>query len=478
MRNDNARSSKLSALRRRLGRISGGDSRDLLDADNLIAAGKEIERDRRNGGGRSYNSDRVFNAGRDYRNAQNDTGQRGDPLGRGSRNAGHPEFGKGLGVLTDKGRIAQAMRKQSMLYGNSPGRPAPEVQGSSMLEDILARLNGAGGPQLIPEPDRGLYMRPFDEATTRANESYSRALPQLKAIYDDLDKKAGAGQKALRSNVAALTSEREQQMANRAAELRSDVGPSQAALVQGGEAATGADDQAVFQQRLLKENFDAERARTNRLAKADEATAVQLDQQVDESRANSSAAARNNLDDILGQIGVGRSEAEMKYEQDRRAVAAQNEQIKQAWEQERYAAAQQALDEWVQMNTGLAEAATSSRRQQFEARAPELASSYPRQWAAFQDIIGEASGKGQMGFTSALREMEAMFSRGDEVAKQYGAKFGKGRIRQWLEDYYDDEERIDKNVYQSYGGDPAALGFFQGGISNPQLMRLLLGGGR
>jgi hypothetical protein len=377
-------------------------------------------------------------------------------------------------ALARWGMAALGRQRPDSSYDNRPTTAGPDTT-MSVLQQILDRLNGTGGdgPNLIGGPDRGAYMRPYDEAERRANESYGRAVPELANLYKGLEGEIASGNRDFTGQVDRLQAEREGQMSQRMADLRAAAGPSQAALVEGGEAATGATSQLAAQEEALNAAYDAERGRNQRLDQVDAQAATARDADVDTAATNSSANARNNLDSILQQVGIGRADAESQYQRDARSVAEHNASAKDAYADEQRAQGEQDLQNWITMNTGLAEAATTSRRSMFESAVGELSSAYPRQYSAFNDIIGSAKGKGAMGKASALKILEQALP-GLKDGSMYGARFNDSRLRQWIDAYYDEDEQIDKGRYQEMGGDPAALGFLEGGISNPQLMQLLM----
>lgn len=378
---------------------------------------------------------------------------------------------KPRGAANDKARADSFLPREQ-----AAGLGGMDAQGPSALEALLERLNSLGSSAAggISMPDRAAYMSPFDEAERRANEAYGKTVPALEQLYGGLQQNVTARGAETTAAVDRLQAEREAQMGQRLSELAPTM-PSQAALVAGGEVATGAAQEQAQSVEALKAQFDAERARGSRLDQVDAQAQTALQQSVEGAKANSTAAARNNLDSILQQIGVERAGAEAAYQDDVRQVQSANADNARRQQEQQRADLEAELDRHLKLQTGIAQMATGSGRKAFEAQVPQLSSAYPRQFRAFNDIVSRAKGKGQMGLASALQVLEEA-APGLQDGSIYGAKFGTGRLKSWLEAYFDEEDRLDPDAFRRLGGDPKALGFLEGGISDPRMMAMLLGG--
>lgn len=353
----------------------------------------------------------------------------------------------------------------------------------SPLEALLERLNSfdGGGPVTFAAPDRAAYMRPYDEAERRANEAYQAAVPELKQLYGELDQRLAANRDVYQQDRDALVGEREAQRAARLAEAEAAVGaPAQAAMFVDGVEGAPLQEDAARQAAVddLKAQYDAELVRQGMMDRSHANAERMTADQADTMEANSAAVARNNLDAILHQIGIGRADAERAYQDDLRSTQAANQRAQQEWRQQQRAQVERELDTFLKMQQSLAAMATTSGRKQLEEMLNNgLGSSrYPAAWRATEEII-KMAGKGPSG---RVRALQILNERADDLADGDRNPSGKSLkpdvMRQWIEMWYDDEERIDPKRFQALGGDPKALGFLEGGISNPAVMRLLLGG--
>src|SRR5690606_27738341 len=82
--------------------------------------------------------------------------------------------------------------------------------------------------------------------------------------------------------------------------------------------------------------------------------------------AASGANARNNLDAILQQIGMGRADAERAYQSDLQSVQARNAAAQADYQEKQRAQAQQDFENYIKMQEGIAKSSTTTGRAQLE----------------------------------------------------------------------------------------------------------------
>jgi hypothetical protein len=345
------------------------------------------------------------------------------------------------------------------------------AQEASVLEALMQAAFGGGAeePLYLGAPSRDTYLQPFVEAEKRANDAYTKTVPELQSIYADLRSRMKATDADLQSATAMYRNEREGDIGRALAEAGAPQA-EQAALVAGGETATGQEQAQAANLDNLRATYDAERARANRFQQIDAASAADHMRNADTSEAAAGANARNTLDKVLAQIGIGKADAEQQFNRDSQEISRANEQMRRQSEAAKRDLAMQQLNAYLALEKSRADRAVTSGRKQFDAMIPDLSAKYPRQWQIFNDIIAETKGKGQQGRANALAILEEVRG-GLEDGSLYGVKVTPERLRSWIDAYYDEEEGVDEGLFEQLGGDPRTLSFLD---SEDPTMALLL----
>ncbi len=194
--------------------------------------------------------------------------------------------------------------------------------------ELLAALGGA--------PDKGAYVKPFDEAAARAQAAADASSPTIRDAYLRARAAIEAGQgefASTQSRVAAEAAARQaagqQAMAQQQAPVLGDLGATFGADTLGSlTGAVGA--QAAQQQAGMTETAARQGSLASELA-AQQARSSQTrvaDSHLGE--AGALAAAKGNLNAILNQLGVQRAGAERQFANDAQAYDMQRAQFARA----------------------------------------------------------------------------------------------------------------------------------------------------
>lgn len=358
--------------------------------------------------------------------------------------------------------------------------PQAEAQQVAPPPDFLAQFaTNLPSPVQVPMPDRANYMRPYDVAQWTAQDTYNQSVPHIGGIFDDLQ---------------AALNQREQESAAQANTLVQQGNQEQAALQQSAAAATApttlaaalggssqADAMAEADQALLQ----AGQSNRNQLVREMEAQTVndsnQREADAEVMRSASLGNARTNLDAILQQIGIGRAGAEQQFQQDTTAANTANQQARNEhalmqldMQRQQIEMAQQAEQMWAQQNERYAANSMTSGRMNWENNLESRQRQAPDVTSAMIDLIDEF-GDGPTGRAQAMQfisQYEPLITsgrlfidkeegvvrrtRGDE-RPHWNAPINVDILRNWLREYYDEEERVDPMRYSQLGGDPTYL---------------------
>src|SRR5690606_36585052 len=144
-------------------------------------------------------------------------------------------------------------------------------------------------------------------------------------------------------------------------------------------------------------------------------------------------------------------------------------QLVQDAQREALAMAAEAEQMWADQNEAIAQAATVSPRDVWEAALPTRERTHPVTVQAMVELI-DADGEGATGFATAMwliRERAEKLASGEA----YGEPVNVRLLRKWINEYYDDREYVDPTRYQQLGGDPIYLAVRQRYNAQPPRFR-------
>lgn len=337
--------------------------------------------------------------------------------------------------------------------------------------DFLAQFQpNLPGPTQLPMPDLQSYVGPYDRGADVAQDTYDQARPVIENIYRDLGQAVER-----RQGEAAAEGERvRQRAADEQAALRaqSTALTTPTALGESMGGTPGAEAQAEADRALLSLQQADQAQLSQSMQASDNALSESARRDASAMRSGSLANASNNLEQILGQLNIGRAGAEQQYNKDvqqtqlantdaRNQHAMMSHQMKADALQQ----AQQAEDLWREQNERRASASMTSGRMQWEQNLDSRLQKNPMASEAMLSVI-EGAGEGPRGKARALRMVDEMFPKGrpqkvthPETGEEMfgGKRLNPGVIRNWILEYYDEQDRVDSQAYAMYGGDPTYL---------------------
>lgn len=351
-------------------------------------------------------------------------------------------------------------------YGdNAVHTAAPEPiadEEPSELDQLLASLGVA--------PNRGDYVRPYDEAEGRANAAYQAAGPSIASTYDQLRQQIAGGQTAADARQAQFAAgvSADQNAARSTIEQLQAAGLADL-KAQGGDALTpslvgGAQVNANQNIANLLARGDSQRTLMSNTANAEDQSLAGRKLDADAGQAAAASNARTNLDSILNQIGLGRANAERQFQGDTQDRAQQEAGIRLKYHEaeiDRLNAEQKKADEMAKALDKVSTTPAKDFANSYAARAQR----FPLATQVFEDITRMAKGKGQVGLAQALRILEAakpalakgQYSLDDDTPIR--ARIDSQVLANWLHAFYDDEtKRPNRDALAQLGIDPSALG--------------------
>jgi hypothetical protein len=365
------------------------------------------------------------------------------------RPSSHPDLGQYLKDMTPEGVDL------SFLNADAEAAVDPLAELMAMID---AAVGGGGGGA----PSVAFDSSPFDAAEAKARESASMGSDEIRNAYAALRDKLGMQNvdlaQQLQGNRASMVAEQQTSTAglkagqeDLAAKLRAQ-GVDVASLLGGFE--------AEGQARLQGNEAQA----STRLALADRLAQVAgqtaRDRESDAGLAESSALShtQSNLSNLLGQIGLQRSQAEsaVARENANRAASSASKGLSPLEAAEmKYKYGQDAADTEVkrlQEITKMAEAAQTTSKADFEKSYGALTEKYPVATGAFEMILKEA-GKGDMGRAKALRilQRDAAKLTNPKDPEGPGKKLDLAKLRSWIEQYYDETPRLPAELAAQLG---------------------------
>ena len=329
--------------------------------------------------------------------------------------------------------------------------PAAHAGGDDYLGMQLAALGGG--------PDRGTYIRPFDEAEGRVREAHTQALPVIAKAYDDLRGQLSTGQQnfaAEQARIAAEQQARSGQLADRVRSLQAPAAADAAAQAGGNLApslAAGLQAQAAQNEANLTDAQRRQAAFLENLARTQEQSSASRLAGTQGAQMAAELHAGQNLNNILGQLDLQRSAAEQRYTADARAHGQERVGVIAEYARREQQEAKEAE------RAQLAEAKEVERQRKDEdklvrrigetgavfgsfAKANEqLRRRWPRTFRAVGDLIGVDYEPGELGRAAAhgvIDAHEADFT-GDYAVDLYGARLDPAQMHRIVDIFYDQE---------------------------------------
>lgn len=326
------------------------------------------------------------------------------------------------------------------------------------------------GPVQLPTPNLQSYVGPYDRGAQVAQETYDKARPVIENIYRDLGQAVARRQQEAAGEGARVREAAAAEQAALRGQATALTAPTTLAETMGGtpQAAQQAEADQAFM--ALQQADQAQLSRSMEASSNEASEAARRDASA--MRSGSLANASNNLEQILGQLNIGRAGAEQQYNKDVQQTQlanadAQNQfaMLQHQMKSEALQQAQQAEEMWREQNERRAAASTTSGRQMWESNLERRVSENPMASEAMLSIL-EESGEGPRGKARALRMLDSMFPGGRQqkvTDPETGEELFGGKrlrpdvIRNWILEYYDENERVDPQAYAMYGGDPTYL---------------------
>lgn len=342
-------------------------------------------------------------------------------------------------------RLADAYKEQTHSGGLKAAAAKAPKGAPDPLDAILAGL---------PPIDRAAYLTPFDEADAAARAAHAAAVPSIQSGYADLEQRMGATRDDTAAQLEAMRLASEQMGAQGAAELGGRATSTADSLrLLGVDGANLGRAQAGLEtiQATQGENAAAHTQSADRIGDIfnQSANSRISDQALAEQAALSNAD--NTLSATLQRIGLGRAEAEQKFQQDStdRQMTLADLQLRQQEQAAAQASEQaKAQGDLAKEAQRLAQQFAVAPSQEFRDNYDVIAGKFPKAIQVFEDLT-KGTPKGKEGYVAALRRLEGVADllenggyKSEATGETFNNQFDLATIRSWLQAYYDDKPRL------------------------------------
>lgn len=309
----------------------------------------------------------------------------------------------------------------------------------------------------IAGPARDGYLRPFDDAEAAARRAHKAS----SAVIDDTY--TGLGE-TLDQNQAEYAEDLAEQQKLRAAE-RALVARQQAESFGTGSLAQelGVDGDLAAQASLLadlqRQSDQGAKTVADELATSQAQDFQSRKESVEGGRGAAQATAATNLESLLGQIGLGRAEAERQFAADAASVQNRNAQglaqARAAYQRD-LEAREKEFERYVTDQEKLAENFTIPVWDQRSPKTQERMRRNPKAMEFFDFYIGEVGdSRTPRNMREAIRGLDAAAQGWKEAT---GQSIDTKVLAQWLREYYGEESIFDEEAFIRSGGDLSVLG--------------------
>jgi hypothetical protein len=317
----------------------------------------------------------------------------------------------------------------------------PAADGGGGSDGGLAALIAA-----LPPINRDSYVGPYDQAMGLANEAHGRAVPAIQQIFGGLQDKMGAlgadYNQQHQGQQAQMGQQHQQQMGDLQQVASSgleglqaqgvDVGSLLARTAEaGGQAAAG-----------LSANQALGASSLDRAQQLQQLSMNERQADVPSMEAAGLSTAQNNLTSVLQQLGFKKAGAEQDYNSDMAERQFQIAKLTQDFASQQAGDAAAAEDrafevekrDWEREDRAKANMASADPRATWVGQTlPSLSSGAQSAMTEFINLLDPAY-KGASGYTKASAMVDE--ADDDDLMKQFGFKVDKGRVKQYLRDYF------------------------------------------
>ena len=312
----------------------------------------------------------------------------------------------------------------------------------------------------IAVPGLDQYMAPFDQAETAANASAEAGRGVIGSAYDELGTDLETNQAEFGADQAAIAERQARERRLMEQETARNSNPSGLAR-ELGVAGDLEGEQGLLDALSSQGNQSAD----NLTQRMEQSQAQDFNSRVEGVGASEAAALANtqaNLQALLGQIGLGRADAQRQHASDAAGIQRQNadaaRQIRQEF-QDQQQQEQQDQDDWRNEQAGLLKGAEEDPwdGEAFDRRVE----ANPKATSFFMSMIDDLGGKrNRRTAAKAKGELDNYLQQYREEAvkaKVTPTNFNKKVLLDWIDDYFSDRRIINEKRFFQSGGDPQFL---------------------
>ena len=312
----------------------------------------------------------------------------------------------------------------------------------------------------IAVPGLDQYMAPFDQAETAANASAEAGRGVIGGAYDELEGDLAQNQAEFAADQAAIADRQARERRLMEQETARNSNPSGLAR-ELGVAGDLEGEQGLLDALSSQGNQSAD-SLTQRM---EQSQAQDFNSRVEGVGASEAAALANtqaNLQALLGQIGLGRADAQRQHTSDAAGIQRQNADAARTIRQEfqdQQQQEQQDQDDWRNEQAGLLKGAEEDPwdGEAFDRRAE----ANPKATSFFMTMIDDLGGKrNRRTAAKAKGELDNYLQQYREEAvkaKVTPTNFNRKVLLDWIDDYFSDRRIINEKRFFQSGGDPQFL---------------------
>ena len=312
----------------------------------------------------------------------------------------------------------------------------------------------------IAVPGLDQYMAPFDQAETAANASAEAGRGVIGGAYDELEGDLAQNQAEFAADQAAIADRQARERRLMEQETARNSNPSGLAR-ELGVAGDLEGEQGLLDALSSQGNQSAD-SLTQRM---EQSQAQDFNSRVEGVGASEAAALANtqaNLQALLGQIGLGRADAQRQHTSDAAGIQRQNADAARTIRQEfqdQQQQEQQDQDDWRNEQAGLLKGAEEDPwdGEAFDRRVE----ANPKATSFFMSMIDDLGGKrNRRTAAKAKGELDNYLQQYREEAvkaKVTPTNFNRKVLLDWIDDYFSDRRIINEKQFFQSGGDPQFL---------------------
>lgn len=317
-------------------------------------------------------------------------------------------------------------------------------------------LQSAIAASRLSLPDRNSYLAPYVQAEAAANESFNAGKGVITGAFGELRGDLDRNQSEFVADQGAVDQQQAMERRLIAAQEAESFKPS--GLSQDLGLAPGLAQEQALLSALSQQGATAADNLADRMTASQAQDFKSRQEGVGHSEASAMANAQNNLQALLGKIGLSKADAERQYTNDVNAIQQQNQANERAIRDQFLAQQQQQMADMERFEKQQLKLLKDSETDPWDGDILDtrLQANPVAMGQFFLPLIQDFGGPRNARTGAALKaQLDDYLTAFQE---ETGRSLDKATISKWIDDYYSNRRVIDENKFVRFGGDPSYLG--------------------